>query len=137
MHTQAITQMDASLHAEASFLAYIPILSCRKALLVLNQLEVSHHNSSAPLENLRVCSEQWLFALPFKGLLCAQVEDTDEHIKTTIKAGGLMDVVSNLLMLSAPQVEASNGPCNRCDSNCSMLDSELGPTCCRWSATHG
>ncbi len=26
-------------------------------------------------------------------LLCTQVEDTDEHIKTTIKAGGLMDVV--------------------------------------------
>lgn len=26
-------------------------------------------------------------------LLCSQVEDNEEHIKTTLKAGGLMDVV--------------------------------------------
>ncbi len=37
-------------------------------------------------------------------LLCIQVEDTDEHIKTTIKAGGLMDVVSSQDLITLPRI---------------------------------
>ena len=53
--------------------------------------------------------------IPSEDILCTQVEDTDEHIKTTIKAGGLMDVVRscNLLMLSAEERKASKWPVNR------------------------
>ena len=59
----------------------------RKALLVLTQLEVMPRDCLGLLLGLHWDCHQRL--KPFG----VQVEDTDEHIKTTIKAGGLMDVV--------------------------------------------
>ena len=68
----------------------------RKALLILDKLEVTR---KSPIRT-------WYKALPSpcqsaslpQRFFClgAQVEDNEEHLKTTIKAGGLMDVVSSM-----------------------------------------
>ena len=64
----------------------------KKALLVLNQLEVMLRDCLGLLLDSHWDCHQWLKPLG------VQVEDTYEHIKTTIKAGGLMDVVCPAVM---------------------------------------
>ena len=68
----------------------------QKALLILDKLEVTYklptriYGGSVPLLCQSASFCQHFFCL------CSQVEDNEEHIKTTIKAGGLMDVVSSM-----------------------------------------
>ena len=65
----------------------------RKALLVLNQLEVIF-TALRPAETT-VRETPFHDGHPLTLRPLTQVEDNDEHIKTTIKAGGLMDVVES------------------------------------------
>ena len=67
----------------------------RKALLILDKLEVTRksptrvYGGSMPM----MCQSASVRHSFFR--LCSQVEDNEEHIKTTIKAG-LMDVVGGV-----------------------------------------
>ena len=65
----------------------------RKALLILDKLEVTC-KLPTNIFGGRVPSIRQLASFCQRFLcLCSQVEDNEEHIKTKIKAGGLMDVV--------------------------------------------
>ena len=70
--------------------------------------------------------------LSLEEICCIQVEDTDEHIKTTIKAGGLMDVVRSLLQ---SQLEGYKTCHDIYAYQVCVL--KAGHAYCRWSATPG
>ena len=68
----------------------------RKALLILDKLEVTYKLPARIYGGSRPSTCQSASFCQHSFCLCLQVEDNEEHIKTTIKAGGLMDVVSSM-----------------------------------------
>lgn len=63
----------------------------------------------------------WIYRKALLVLNNMEVEDTDEYIKTTLKAGGLMDVVSDMLALQGVLLQSGQQ-----GAACKGLTSVLG-----------